>query len=178
MRRRSLVRVPRKTKEWVGFWTYPTTPTEAGPISLAAGSYFADWIVTPNAAIDQFDEPTVLRLIFNYIAPYNGFAAGGYNQIHMGIIVTRDTDSAGGTPLYDPIYQGFWDWLWTFNAMAGAPSGAAAASTAQFSNGLYFDIKSRRKIEPGEGLLFVATNPNSGAASQLQLSGRVLLAHA
>ena len=179
MSRRPLSRAARLTKEWSPFWTYSPTPADFAPVRIDVGDYFADWIIDPDSAVNLFDEPTVLRTVFQWaIAAAGGGPTPAKTMVSAGIIVCTAT---GGdpTPLH-PRADGWMDWLWTntqgyfSNPLQDLPALWAYMSPAADT----WDIRSKRRLEAGQGLAFIAVNDsNQSTDVMMAATGRVLLAH-
>jgi len=180
MRRRMIGRAKRMTKEWFTFWTFSGTGDNQDAVSLAPNALFSAWILSPQTALDLMDEPTVIRMIFQAFGAFDNVVAQAATMVHMGIIVTRAVDLAGNTPVIDPLEDGFQDWLWRWNDMYVAPTSFAGNAVSRVSDyAALIDVRSKRKIRPGEGLLFVAwNNANSGGAYNFIAEGSFLTAHA
>jgi len=158
----------------------PSTLDPVG-IDFSIGDLFSEWIFSPQDCVDFFDKPTILRILMNIGMATNAGSGGtGAALWSWGIINATAGDFSGTPPIYDPRAQGYFDWLATGNlAVIGAP-GTAHPVTFYGMNqtGPLIDIRSRRIIEPGEGLLFCAASEvTSDSAVKTYMQGRVLLAH-
>lgn len=183
-RRRPLSRAARLTKEWGGFRTINEATGDPSNMVLPPGTMSESWILTPDDAIAEFDEPTIMRLLVNFSVTFNpALADGGAQLVSAGIRVATDLTAALGTPK-TPYTQPWLDWIWT--SMVGWNDFPSASSLAGQPNGYvwmpgkaYDEVKTRRRLEAGEGLLAVVRNEflEDGGYASASFSGRYLLAH-
>lgn len=167
------------TKEWATAWSWSGTPTNPGHVSLSVGQFFHDWIISPSAAMQEFDEPTVLRMIVGTYVAGEPMTPSQQLWLDVGIIVTRSADPALETlPQLDPLLDGHMDWLYTAYHFAQTPPGFGGNTSG--NSPFTANVKSRRKIGPGEGLALFAFNRPSSSDVGLDVTFtiRTLFAHA
>lgn len=182
-------------KEWFNWETIETGTWYHRPAILSPGAVQNAWLITPSDAHNQFDEPTIIRLLirsWSIAAPPNA-GAGDYDiSFWQGLLVTRgEADTAGsmdGTPEITA-ERGDFDWLWWDSVhfhrwwtAIGTPVGYAMNNKpADFGPyGGVVDLRTKRRIPQGYGLLYCwATSPGPldgiGAAVRTYTTGRCLL---
>jgi hypothetical protein len=146
---------------------------------LGPGDLVSSWILDPDVLEVQYDVVTVLRnLIVTAVSFEPAAATLQYALLCQGLIVA--TEGMDLTTPPSPYYDQDYDWLWIANCQSDsfpiAGTGQSVLSGARNSD--YFDIRSKRKIPNGHGLLYVAhLAPGSTLESSHRVDGRLLLAH-
>jgi len=176
--RKPLSRAARLTKEWLGFVTADETGLEPQPIFTVPGNTYAAWIIDPDAALQAFDEPTVMRILVNVWPSFNALSLSEANLISLGIIVANELPGALSR---NSNARGDLDWLWVQYMGLVAPPTAAAPTTAGLGNGAFADIRTKRRLEAGQGLALCLAHEASagalGSAAATMVQGRILYGH-
>jgi len=174
------IRQRRMTKEWISFYTYIGTPSTPHSVTMPAGTDASLWIIPPGDVLSLFDEPTILRMIISLTFGTEGLNGGNSMSLAFGIITARGIDEIGTPPVYNALQQGYWDWLWTYYPQVTTNNGGGISGTyGSTEPASVQDVRSKRKVKPGEGILFsFANNNGSDADAAMQVQGRILLAHA
>lgn len=182
-------RSPKGIKEW-SFWeTLDPTTLEHRAFTLSPGGRSDGWLIAPSTARDEYDEPTVIRLLFRHwaIAAMPNIALGDFEaSFWSGLIVTRGNPE-DTVPLIDTSDGGL-DWLyWNsthftsfFTSLGVATRRSIDVLPADFGPyGGVIDIRTKRRIPGGYGLLYTnvaAPAPdNFGCSVVGYTSGRLLL---
>jgi len=177
--RRPLSRAARLTKEWWGFATFEPDTSEVQAATLAPGSLVSSFILSPQDALNAFDEPTVLRILVQVTPAFEAIGTNGLTVVSFGIIVADEAAVpaiGGATP--DPLLNSDHDWLWRKDWAYVAPDTGAPDLYRYTFQEQWDDARAKRRIEAGQGLMFVATsNVASNANTRFWASGRVLLGH-
>jgi len=170
---------------WTGFETSPTsTPGEWGSIKLNPGDFISSWILDPNDAIEFYDEPTLVRLLLRLTGVIAIPAANSANAWEAHVfagIMTYKYDSLP-TP-YINVDDPTKDWIWwsSLGFYHGANEyGTIFSMPAEGGPQIgAYDIRAKRKIPEGHGLLMVITNFDTGLAEaspiRFYIGGRYLL---
>lgn len=146
------------SKEWTGAQI-------AGIASAATG---AGWIVDPPTMIDDYESPTLIRLLVAVKAGLVSAATESQNFV-MGIYVaTGDEDDATlPTILWDPADDQNSDWVyrWVGPFIIGNPAGTEATNGGA---DIVIDVRTKRKVPRGAGILAVfqsQTTDGTGAVN-------------
>jgi len=173
--RRPLSRAARLTKEWIGFsLENPSSPGEPQTAYLNSGVYVTNWILSPSDALTVFDEPTILRCLIQTTTAFDQMAAGGMALVSYGLIACTEL------PTYSSYSAPDFDWIWmqwvTRNASAATVAPAAAGTADQST---LSDVRTKRKIDAGQGLAIVIQYEPGGAAAGVGafVGGRCLYGH-
>jgi len=116
-------------------------------VNEGPGQILGNWQLSPDQARQFDNEITVMRMIGSTVIRQPGTFFQG--TVHVGAIVTADP-----AVVPSPLYDGWMDWLFIDSITANAGSFSYGGTSYQ-SNEHMFDVRSRRKIERGEGLLWV-----------------------
>jgi len=170
----------RPGKEWIGFYNANTNDIDYPPsFLLGRNDIFADWILEPNSALDLFDEPTLLRTRVEATPAFEG-VGGPFEtaQLSIGIIVAGEGEL---TSPPDPGLQIYKDWTWWSQWIYTGAGGAAPRIDRFTLQDQWDDVKTKRRIESGQGLLLVmkcrAPGVTIGTVTAVNCSGRVLFGH-
>jgi hypothetical protein len=147
-------------------------------VLLANSTIFADWVLSPDDAVALFDEPTVLRTRVMLTPSFAGTGgAAGTVLVTAGIIVANNLLS-----IPDPMVEAWKDWIWhsawymTASPAENGPNTAAITQQDQWD-----DVKTKRRIEAGQGLMFVircsAPDVSVGSAAAANAFVRMLVGH-
>lgn len=178
-RRAPLSRAARLTKEWFSFWTAEDAPSFLPTaIQLAPTQSLQSWIIDPNVALSVLDEPTVLRTRVCVTPAFNGPAAGAGTFVSFGIRVT-DSLPTSNTDFESSRIRGDLDWIWTTQYDYVSPQAAGGPNIAgRTSQDQWDDVKTKRRIEAGQGLaLFVKNEDSSAGVITFTVDGRILYGH-
>lgn len=186
---------PVRNKEWIGF----TTSNGGGyyepdEILLLPGDELKAWIITPEEARTEWDEPTIVRLLLGgqiyqagsparFATDYRTTIRGGFctwkSTVKGAPSVTSLDDLDGGDPGIDWLWWGEWHFQHTaLNAIATQFTEFPGADHGKM------DIRTKRKLELGYGLAgafisephgfpFPPATPTGGA--NVFFNGRILL---
>jgi len=143
---------------WGGFTTIDVSG-DTSPVRLDPGEFFHTWILNPVDAQEFFDEPTLLRILFNFtfnINIDNANAAGTSfgSHVYASFIVGSEDDLAG--PGFKNPGDTTQQWVWWYNNFMFHRAGDFVtwpfiSLGAQQPTG-FMDLKTRRKIPEGYGL--------------------------
>lgn len=155
---------PKGRKVWGG-WDSFAVSGGISPITLSPDSYTHTWVMSPQDAMDFYDEPTVIRMLFRFHAAVelavisdlsNNFAA----RVFASIQVIKDLNAA--TPAFINQRDNTGDYLWWDGVMFHHLNNHAIGFTQLVSNsGPYsgvIDVRTKRKIPEGYGLSFQVWN--------------------
>lgn len=179
---------PVRNREWMSFTT-GLTYGEPRLESMQGGQSFKAWAIDPTQALELWDEPTIIRMVLwpqIFIGTTASVTASDYRlTIRGGFIVWKaSTITTVSTELdgLDP-EDGSLDWLWwneSFFGHYGVQS--YGGNTHDFTGGGgYVNVKTKRKIEQGSGLVgawkCLSDNYPSGSTGPINFhfAGRVLL---
>jgi len=173
---------PPGRKVWGGWQTFDIGNV-VSTIELQPNEFIHTWMLSPNDASDFYDEPTVIRMLFRFIAHGDITGADSGNEwmalVHASIQVFQFDDV--NLPFIEN-RDGTKDYLWQLSTLLwhaedrafGSPS---IALGAELNNGT-LDIRSKRKIPEGHGLSFFCYNDPTVRDDALGISfytsGRVL----
>jgi len=149
---------PLRSREWTGFETSPSGIIgEPGRILFSANTSFTEWALDPDDVIELYDEPTIIRLLISDqchpVAP--NAAASIACSLYVGIMTSKDDSFPPGIMFADDATN---DWLYWSHWMmfnGGTSDGFINAGPTR-NGGDTIDIRSKRKLETGEGLLVCA----------------------
>jgi len=185
--RRPQSRAARLTKEWYSFFTIDSVTNEFDTISLLPGRTFAAWILDPLLALGDFDEPTLLRTRIAMTAAFENPGQNDSEGLWAGIrLASADAASLGTfvtssyAPVGNPYDGGYMDWVWHSTWALTAPNAAAGAPAvgSYLQQNQWDDVKTKRRIESGNGLIFMATTPPSNQGQvNFTMVGRQLVGH-
>ena len=174
---------PPGRKVWGGWTTYDIG-LDVSQIELAPNEFIHTWILSPNDASDFYDEPTVVRMLFRFIAlaHITGANSGDQWQAHVRSTIQVLKDDSVNLPYIetrDVTKDYLWEMdtlLWHFEDNAfGTPS---IGLGAELNNGT-LDIRSKRKIPEGYGLSFFCYNDplvrDTALTVEFFTSGRFLM---
>jgi len=179
----------RRAMEWLSWKvTQDITDPKQG-LLVTPGDRLGFWILTPGEVRDFFDEPTIVRnivrnSILGAVDPSGSSQIGGYYA--EGLITWKqsmDNDSAPSDPTELPnMFTGdadflYYNTIWLGDTVNGSQRQffAGFASVGQADT---FDLRSKRKLEDGEGYLYVVeSHSGSDINIIMNTSGRVLLAN-
>jgi len=147
---------------------------------------YASYILLPDEMTVAFDEPTLMRWLFNWSFRTSAGAATG-NQVlnlQLGLIklsmenVTNPFAAASLAYVPLPFDDGDSAWIWQLNYTGIL--GVSDALLVQSGPPSVTEVKTRRKIENGEGLALIASTKmevaaTGGVSGWLSFSGRFLL---
>lgn len=170
---------------WTGFETSPTsTPGEWGSIKLNPGDFVTSWILDPNDANEFYDEPTLVRLLLRMTAITAVLTANVNNDYEAHVFAGITTFKYDLFPLpYFSAADPTRDWLWwsSFQLYHGAGEYAnifSMPASGGMQQGTY-DIRSKRKLPEGYGLMLAIENYDIGLAAatpiRFYIGGRYLL---
>jgi hypothetical protein len=113
------------------------------------------WILDPFTALDDFESPTVIRMLVSLAARTSNVVTATGLFIGFGIYIhTADEDEPSALPTlgWDPLADPQSDWLmrWVRPLPAGGNVQDLVNNTAQEKE---FDIRAKRKIPRGAGIL-------------------------
>ncbi len=128
---------------------------------LVANATTAGWILDPPSCIDDFDSPTVIRLLVA-VTVFNASAAAAPEYGAFGIYVASGDEDDIGIPsiIWDPVTDQRSDWMYRWNV--ARPAGAPASQQGNGSADILIDVRTKRKIPRGAGLLGVFQAENAG----------------
>jgi len=178
----------KRNREWIT-WTSSLASGYAVPnlIELAPGDRFNSWIITPEEAKDEWDEPTIVRSLLRFFVGVAGgptVTSATYDlTVRGGLIVWKG--NVNGPPAatalddLDP-QDGSLDWLWWDEAHlehVGIDTfGFNQLASSGTPQGGRIDVRSKRKMELGFGLVGAFENVAAASANaRMMFSGRALL---
>lgn len=187
MRRRSRGPSKLRPKEWFGFTTAdPATGSPAAKITITTPGVYANYLMSPDDVTAFYDEPTILRMILRFnVVPSQSPANGQTDFLSWGLIVT-DIEASGGTlPAglipFVPLPFNDADSPWLYQWFAAYPSSTTLwlSNYATLNGSGQEDIRTRRRIPNGFGIMLVATYESSLAAKSVYWTfhGRILVAN-
>jgi len=159
--RRPTGRSNGRNKEWTGFSTSPSGNFgEPGRIVLDPGDAFIEWLLDPDDALTFYDEPTIIRMLISdqchAVAPNS--AASISCSLYVGICVGKSDIAT--PPNINPEFAStdfmYWNQWMMFNG--GTTDGFINVGPTR-NGGDTIDLKSKRKLEAGNGLLITARCP-------------------
>jgi len=177
-----------RNKEWIT-WTSSLAAGYFTPnmIELAPGNLAVSWIIAPEDARIEWDEPTIVRSLIRFNLFLSGspsVQASQYDATFRGGLITWKGNTHPALPTSVPDIEpadGSLDWIWWDEIHLEHPTATnAIGSTDAPSFGTDYmgrmDIKSKRKMELGTGLLgaFIL-EPSSSVNVYFMFSGRALL---
>jgi len=186
-RRRSRGPSKIRSKEWLGFGQIDaqTGSPAVSILLLNPITVYADFILDPDEMSQAFDEPTLLRVLFNWHmrtiqgAPADTALFIGVGLIKLSLEGTSHPFTSGdlaNTPL--PFVDGDSPWLYHSITQIGVKQGDRQQVDGSDQGTL--DIRSRRKFENGEGLALVIwyeTATVNTFNAWINVSGRLLFAN-
>ena len=134
------------------------------PVRLDPDEFAGTWILSPGDCFEFYDEPTLLRMLFNFYAHINIAAANVNNNyganVFAGWIVTDGDDPAGID--FKNVGDSTQQWVWWYNTFlfhrANALIGTPFVSLGATQKTGFMDLKTRRKIPEGFGLAAIVWN--------------------
>lgn len=178
--RRSGSRSGGRAKEWLQWNTFANESQPLCfnyPFAMGAATIVSAWILPPNVNLEEFDEPTVVRMIQRW-AYFGNLGPATSAHLAQGIIAWKSPDDASPANPPSPLLNGSYDWLWYNEFWLYNPSGVnnLIVSSPGSDKVTFEDVRAKRKLESGFGLLYVAeTDDCNGAGVSLNAGGRVLL---
>lgn len=182
---------PQRTREWLMWETIETGTGYHRPFLLGANQSSSNWLLDPDTCSNYYDEPTLVRLLIRTWAYAVPPSASTSFETHLwsGIIVARGVTPATGGILAVPAIdarRGDYDWLWwqsvhfsRLTSPFGVVPGIGELPASFGPYGGVIDIKTKRRIPQGHGLLYYNYVPNSpdfaNASVAGYTSGRMLL---
>jgi len=152
--------MPKGRKVW-GTITTVDVDGLPSPIRLDPGEFSSSWLLSPADAQEFYDEPTLMRLLFNFQANVTVESANVASEFGASIWanfwVTDGVDPALTTaPAFKNPLDGTQQWVWSYqnflyhrlNNFVISPF--VSLGLAQKTG--YMDVKTRRKIPEGSGL--------------------------
>ncbi len=134
------------SKEWTG--------ALIGANSISSGSV-AGWIVDPPTMINQYESPTIIRLLVSVCLILNAQAQNNIANSFGIYVASGDEDlTTVPTEYWDPATDQQSDWMYRFNTPL--PAGTVAGHLS--CNGgadITIDVRTKRKVPRGSGLLAV-----------------------
>jgi hypothetical protein len=131
----------------------------------------AGWIIDPPTMIDDYESPTVIRLLVSLQGLIQTLITVGNGFIGFGIYVATgdEDDTVLPTVLWDPMGDQQSDWLYRYVAPF---STSTPANTLFFnqSNDKGYDVRSKRKVPRGAGLLAVFQTDNATAGGSIPVA--------
>jgi len=111
---------------------------------------------------------TVVRMIGGGLFTFDASTTDVGDHARMVVVigvVSSDAAAVGATALPDPITEANYQWLYFQELTIHAVSGVTAewASNAASVHRYSFDIKSQRKLTPGQSLVYYAELASTGA---------------
>jgi len=187
---RSSGRGTKRNKEWIAWTTSEEGLSFEEPrtVFLGPGERAEFFIITPGAAQDEWDEPTIVRILprfTTFVAGTLTQISGAYRSTIRGGLITWKGSTRDDTLLgpalaaIDP-GDGSLDWLWWddvhFWHEAGQYIGSDTLSGFATPYLGRMDIRTKRKLETGTGLAgCFECLADSGLGVWLHFSGRLLL---
>lgn len=189
LRRQSGARKLR-AREWVSHRFINTTtfvPTVvAFPLATTAVQVYGNYILSPDDMTINFDEPTLMRWILQWSFQTNQSpGADCALSLQLGLIklslegATAPFNAGDVARIPLPFDDGDSAWIWQ-SCQTIVLRVNEKTTILSGSGGEQLNIKTRRKVENGEGLAMVAvtqmeTPASSGTVGWLSFSGRLLL---
>lgn len=164
-RARGARRTPSR-KVWGGWTTRSAVNGSLQTGLLANNTFEANWLLSPDDALDFYDEPTVIRLLLGFSA----FAAEDsgsdntdewYQTLFAGIWVTRADEETGEPPfinLQDATHDYLW---WTCIQFGHQPNDILRFNSANIKE----DLRAKRKVPEGFGVAMQIFSADETAAA-------------
>lgn len=158
---------PVRAKEWVSATTVDAASQIGVPLTLASNTQTGLWIISPDTMSILFDDPTLVRIILNWEVTASIGSTNVRQHLQMGLIKWNAEATPGVSlpvaliphiPLPFEDGDGPWIWQWQ-NNMVGTTLQSWGFRRPQDP---YEDVKTKRKFQAGEGLLFTAANTRNG----------------
>jgi len=184
---------PIRNREWIAFTTSTSETSgfaEPRTLFISPGGRAVNWIIDPQTARDEWDEPTVVRALIRSTLFIAGtptqISTGGYRATLRGGLITWKasvTDPALGDLSLDGLNpsDGEMDWLWWDEQhlwyQSGQYIGTEAFAGSQGDQNGKMDIRAKRKLEIGSGLVaaFELIADSTSVGVWFHFDGRILL---
>jgi len=185
-RRRGLRSKTPSRKVWGGWLTRSAVNGAPETGRLSNNQFESNWLLSPQDALDFYDEPTVMRMIFQWntvVGEDSGSnnAEEWYVLCIMGIWVTRADEETGDPPFIN-LEDTTHDYLFWHAGQFGHQPNDVFRFNNSGSTATLFDIKARRKIPEGYGLAFqvISVDETAAAGDRLEdvcwvTTGRILM---
>jgi len=160
---------PARAREWIAATTVDSSDAIGVPLTLASNTSTAFWVISPDEMTAIFDEPTLVRSIINWEITASTASTTVRQHLQIGLIKWNAEGTGGVDPIPAatvaivplPFEDGDAQWIWQYQVnMVGTTLQSFGFRPGK--PGEPDDIKTKRKFQNGDGLLFVAANTRNG----------------